>query len=345
MTPTQRTVSRRALLAAAGLLPLAGCAAENRTATGSTATTATATATASPSAAVPPSATATAAAAAARHDRLVELERRFGARLGVYALATGTNATIAHRADERFAFCSTFKALAVAAILHRHPLSYLDEKRLRFTEQDVAKTRDNSVITRERVATGMTLREVCDAAIVYSDGTAGNLLLRELGGSAGPIDGPAGPQQLTAYLRGIADPVTRSVRTEPKLWQDWMPGDERDTTSPRAIGADFRAVVIGDALPAQRRDFLRDLLVSADKTGNSRARIRAGVPKGWKVAEKTGTGLSYGLANDIGIVWPPNSPAIVIAIMSSMTARNAKADNALIAEAARYVAGTLAPGR
>lgn len=242
----------------------------------------------------------------------------------MYALATGTGTTIAHRADERFAFCSTFKGLAAAAVLHRNPLSHLDTV-ITYTEGDLMK---NASITEHHVATGMTIRQLCDAAIRYSDGTAGNLLLRDLGG----------PPQLTEYARSLGDTVTRMDRIEPAITEA-TPGDPRDTTSPRAFGAIYHKIVAGDALPTDKRAFLRDLL-EHNATSAGAQRIRAAVPQGWTVADKTGTG-DYGTLNDIAIVWPPNSAPLVIAIMSSKATKDAEYNQALIAEAARYVVATL----
>ena len=305
MTASPPTITRRTLLGAAALLPLAGCTRSDPTAT-------------APSPTSVPAAPAT--TRTERHDQLVALERRFDARIGVYALATGTGATIAHRADERFAFCSTFKGLAAAAVLHGNPMSHLDTV-VRYTESDLMKS---SAITRRHVDTGMTIRQVCDAAVRHSDGTAGNLLLRDLGGPAG----------LTAYVRRLGDTVTRVDRTEPALWQA-VPGDPRDTTSPRAIGGDYHKIVLGDALPADKRAFLRDLL-ERNATSAGAQRIRAGVPREWVVADKTGTG-NYGTLNDIAVVWPPNSAPLVIAIMSSKTTRDAEYQPEHVAEAATYV--------
>ncbi|WP_158895037.1 class A beta-lactamase [Amycolatopsis anabasis] len=298
-----RPLTRRAFLGVAALAPLAGCTAGETT----------------------PAPPATSSAAATeRHDRLAELERKFDARLGVYALATGTGATVAYRADERFAFCSTFKGLAAAAVLHRNPPAHLDAV-VAYTEADLMKS---SLITRQHVATGMTIRQLCDAAVRYSDGTAGNLLLRDLGG----------PAELTAYTRSLGDTVTRMDRIEP-LITEATPGDPRDTTSPRAIGADYQRIVLGDALPADHRAFLRDLL-ERNATPAGAQRIRAGVPQGWTVADKTGTG-DYGTLNDIAVVWPPKSAPLVIAVMSSKAAKDAKYDQALLAEAAAYVVAAL----
>ncbi|WP_063050040.1 class A beta-lactamase [Nocardia arthritidis] len=299
---TQSPIGRRTLLAAAALLPLAGCAAEKG----------------------PPSAAAPTAQADERHGRLIELERKYDARLGVYARATGTGVTVAHRADERFAFCSTFKGLAAAAVLHRNPLSHLDTV-VTYTRDDLLK---NASVTPRYVDTGMTIRQLCDAAVRYSDGTAGNLLLRDLGG----------PAELTAYARSLGDPVTRMDRIEPAITEA-TPGDPRDTTSPRAFGEVYHRIVLGDALPADKRDFLRDLL-ERNATPAGAQRIRAGTPQGWRVADKTGTG-DYGTLNDIAVVWPPDAAPLVVAIMSSKATRDAAYDQVLLAEAAAYVMDTL----
>ncbi len=186
----------------------------------------------------------------------------------------------------------------------------------------------SSVITRQHVATGMTVRELCEAAVRHSDGTAGNLLLRELGGQ----------RRLTAYARGLGDPVTRMDRIEPNIVSA-VPGDPRDTTTPRAFGTDLHRLVLGDALPAGKRAVLRDLL-ERNATSAGTRRIRAGVPRGWTVADKTGTG-DYGTADDIAIVWPPGAAPLVVAIMSSRTTADAGYDDALIARAAAFVVATL----
>ncbi|GAA4605206.1 beta-lactamase class A [Actinoplanes octamycinicus] len=310
-------ITRRAAIGAAVLL-MAGCTRQDEKTAGPDLR---------PSPPPPPaSPSIVASRPAQRHERLLELERTYGARLGVFAMALGSGVTVEHRADDRFPFCSAFKGLAAAAVLHRTSLSGLAQ-RIRFTWADVEPNLQNAVKTQERVDTGMTLGELCDAAIRFSDGTAGNLLLRQIGG----------PAQLTAYLRTLGDTVTQSVRTEPGLHRDWRPGDQRDTTSARAIGTDYQKIVVGDALAGDARAYLRDLMERADRTSNSKKRIRSVVPRGWTVADKTGTGRFYGIANDIGLVWPaPSADPVLVSIMSSRTGRNAEADNTLVAEAARY---------
>jgi beta-lactamase class A len=300
----ERKLRRRAVLGAALLLPLAGCASPTV-----------------PPPTVPPSPVPP-APEPVRTDRLLELEQRFDARLGGYTLDTGTGRELAYRADERFAMCSVFKALAAAAVLHRTPPEYLD-RRVRYTEADLI---DPSPIAVRHVAEGMTIRELCDAAVRYSDNAAGNLLLADVGGPAG----------ITAFARSLGDDVTRLDRTEPEL-NTAVPGDERDTTTPRAIAGSFRTLVLGDHLDPADRTLFTEWLVG-NTTGDER--IRAGMPAGWRVGDKTGTG-SYGTANDVAIVWPPGAAPIALAVLTSRATEDATRDNALLAQAAAVVAQEL----
>ncbi|WP_327111706.1 class A beta-lactamase [Nocardia sp. NBC_01730] len=257
--------------------------------------------------------------------RVVDLEKQYDAQVGLFAVDTGTGRTLGNRTDERFPLLSTFKTLAAAALLKAHPLDtgYFDQV-IRFTEADLVA---NSPVTSTRVADGMTVSEIAEAAITRSDNTAGNLLLRELGG----------PQKLTVFLRTLGDQVSRLDRWETEL-NTAIPGDERDTTTPAALGADYRALVLGDTLGAPERDRLIAWL-KANTTGDKR--IRAALPAGWTTGDKTGTG-DYGTANDVAITWPDGGHApIVIAIQTRKSAPNAEADNALLADTAKVVVDIL----
>ena len=250
------------------------------------------------------------------------LERRFEARLGVYAVDTGSGREVAYRAGERFPFASTFKALAAGAMLRRYGVDGLDEA-VPIERLDNAY----SPVTERRLGTSMTLRALCSAAVRFSDNTAANLLLDRLGG----------PKGLDAMLEDLGDDVTRMERREPEL-NDWAPGSTRDTTTPEAIAGDLRAFVLGDALKRPERA----LLVRWLRTNTTGARlIRAGVPKGWTVGDKTGTGGTYGSRNDIAVVWRPDAAPLVVAIMSNRRAADAEHDDALIAQAASVVAEAL----
>ena len=256
------------------------------------------------------------------HAAFAQLERDFDARLGVYVIDTGSERTLTFRADERFAYASTFKALAAAAVLDRTSPAELDQV-LRYSAADLVYW---SPITERHVGIGMTLRDLCDAAVRYSDNTAANLLLRHLGGPAG----------LDAALAEIGDDVTRVERYEPEM-SEFVPGDDRDTSTPRAFATDLRAYALGDALSDDDRALLTGWL-RGNTTGA--ALIRAGVPDGWEVGDKTGNG-TYGTRNDIAVLWPPDRAPLVLAIMSSRDEQDAEHDDALIARAAEVAVDAL----
>jgi beta-lactamase class A len=252
--------------------------------------------------------------------RFDQLERKYGSRLGVYVPAAGATGEIAYRADERFAFCSTFKAPLVAAVLQHNPPRHLD-KVITYTPDDI---RSVSPVTQQHLQTGMTIRQLCDAAIRYSDGTAANLLLADLGG----------PPAFTAYLRSLGDNVSRLDQQEPELNRD-APDDERDTTTARAIALVFQKIVLGDALPPDKRALLTDWMA---RSTTGAKRIRAGFPADWRVVDKTGSG-DYGRTNDVAVAWSPGGVPYPVAIMSDRVGGGyeSPSNDAIVAAAALVV--------
>lgn len=254
--------------------------------------------------------------------RLAELEARNGGRLGVAVLDVATGRLVGNRVDERFAMCSTFKALAAAFVLVR-----VDRGQERL-DRRIAVTRANllpySPVTERRVgAGGMTVAELCAAAVTRSDNAAANLLLASFGGPAG----------LTTWLRSIGDEVTRLDRMEPEL-NEATPGDPRDTTTPAAMAATLRRLVLGDALAAASREQLTAWLVDT-RTGDDR--LRAGLPKGWRIGDKTGTGRN-GTTNDIAVIWPPGREPIVVTVYYAEGKGSYARRQAVLADVARIVA-------
>ncbi|MED0950529.1 class A beta-lactamase BlaIII [Bacillus mobilis] len=256
------------------------------------------------------------------NDSFAKLEKEYNAKLGIYALDTGTNQTVAYHADDRFAFASTSKSLAVGALLRMSSLEALDQ-RITYTHEDLS---NYNPITEKHVDTGMTLKELADASVRYSDSTAHNLILKQLGG----------PSAFEKILREIGDTVTTSERFEPEL-NEVHPGETHDTSTPKAIARTLQSFTLGTALPTEKRELLIDWM-KRNTTGDKL--IRAGVPKGWEVADKTGAG-SYGTRNDIAIIWPPNKKPIVLAILSNHDKEDAEYDDKLIAEATKIVLDTL----
>ncbi|WP_422677910.1 class A beta-lactamase Bla1 [Bacillus paramobilis] len=251
-----------------------------------------------------------------------KLEKKFDARLGVYAIDTGTNQTISYRPNERFAFASTYKALAAGVLLQQNSTEKLNEV-ITYTKEDLV---DYSPVTEKHVDTGMTLGEIAEAAVRYSDNTAGNILFHKIGE----------PRGYEKALRQIGDRVTMSDRFETEL-NEAIPGDNRDTSTAKAMATNLKDFTVGNALPDDKRSILTDWM-RGNATGDKL--IRAGVPTDWIVGDKSGAG-SYGTRNDIAIVWPPNRAPIIIAILSSKDEKEATYDNQLIAEAAKVIVNAL----
>ncbi|MGE6551357.1 class A beta-lactamase BlaIII [Bacillus mycoides] len=256
------------------------------------------------------------------NQSFAKLEKEYDAKLGIYALDTGTNQTVAYHSDDRFAFASTSKSLAVGALLRKNSLEALDQ-RITYTHEDLS---NYNPITEKHVDTGMTLKELADASVRYSDSTAHNLILKQLGG----------PSEFEKILKEIGDTVTTSERFEPEL-NEVHPGETHDTSTPEAIAKTLQSFTLGTALPIEKRELLVDWM-KRNTTGDKL--IRAGVPKGWEVADKTGAG-SYGTRNDIAIIWPPNKKPIVLAILSNHDKEDAKYHDKLIADATKVVLNTL----
>ncbi|WP_437613085.1 class A beta-lactamase [Sorangium sp. So ce834] len=317
--------SRRGFLGGAASVLLLGCAGAEQPQPAGAGALSAAAATASPAAA---GAQATASPATSPGPRaqaapaLARIEAQLGGRVGVAALDTASGARVGHRAGERFAMCSTFKALLAACVLARVDQGQLRlDHRIAYRESDLIQ---HAPVTRARVAEGgLTVEDLCAAIIEISDNTAANLLLAQIGGPAG----------LTAYLRGLGDEVTRLDRNEPALNEN-VPGDPRDTTTPDAMTDTVRAILIGDrALQRASRERLASWMVRAT-TGL--ARLRAGLPKDWIVGDKTGTGM--GIANDVAVAWRPSRAPIVIACFVDAPSASADARNAAHADVARVVA-------
>ena len=229
-------------------------------------------------------------------NQLRQLEREHGGRLGVALMNCSTGAIASHRGNERFLFNSTSKFFIAAAVLARVDSGHETlDRRLIVSASDLGGW---TPITEKRLGKpGLTVAELCQAAVSWSDNAAANVLIRSAGG----------PAAVTAYLRSIGDATTRLDRYEPALNEHDHEGDERDTTTPLTMMKTLQVLLLGDALSPSSRHQLAAWMIGG-KTGD--ARLRAGMPTSWLVGEKTGTN-GVGNANDIGIAWPADRGAVI----------------------------------
>lgn len=255
--------------------------------------------------------------------RLSAIEARIGGRMGVAVLDSGSGARLDNRADERFPMCSTFKWLATAAVLRQ-----VDARKLRLDQRVAYGAADllaYAPVTKAHVGDGgLTLGELCAAAVEVSDNTAANLMLREIGGPAG----------LTRFIRTLGDGKTRLDRNEPSL-NSAIPGDPRDTTTPNAMLVSMQSILLGKALSEPSRAQLETWLANC-KTGFTK--VRAGLPADWRVGDKTGAGANA-TSNTIAILRPPGRAPLLAAVYCTGSPRASSQQlDAAQADVARLVA-------
>lgn len=246
-------------------------------------------------------------------DTVKEVESQLAARVGYAELDLANGQMLAgYRPQERFPMMSPFKVLLCGAILSRVDAGQEQlTRRIRYKQQDLV---EYSPVTEKHLTDGMTLAELCSAAITMSDNTAGNLLLSAVGG----------PSALTAFLRQTGDSVTRLDRWEPAL-NEALPGDERDTTTPEAMAQTLHQLLTGKTLTPASRQQLMDWM-EADKVGGPL--IRSVTPTGWFIADKTGAG-ERGSRGIVAALGPDGKPSRIVVIyitgtQATMAERNKK---------------------
>lgn len=252
---------------------------------------------------------------------LASLEASSEGQLGLAAIDTTNNRKILYRANAHFPMGCTSKVMGVAAILKKSMSNTnLLQEKIRYQKTELTNW---TPITEKHVNDGMTVAELCAAAISYSDNTAMNLLTKRLGG----------PQGLNAFARSIQD----------KAFQlnHWWPDEalsnldtREDESTPEAMAISLRKLVLGRVLAKPQRDLLTTWLKN-NVTGKTR--IRAGLPQGWVVGDKTGSGFDYGTTNDIAVIWPPKREPIILAIFYSSHKKDTPKRDDIIAEATRIV--------
>ena len=255
--------------------------------------------------------------ARAADEACVALEKSRGARIGVAAWDSGSGKTIRYRADERFIPCSSFKLSLAALVLQRADAG---KEKLDRVIHYPPPTLGVSPATTKNQASGMTVLDLCEAAVIYSDNTAANLLLQAVGGPAG----------VTAFWRSLGDKVSRLDDNEPDLNKaDAL----RNTATPAAMLGNLKAMLLGDALTQPSRARLLGWM-HANTTGATT--LKAGLPPDWSVGDKTGRNPTHGFVADLAIITPPNRKPILAAVYT------AKADDAVVASVGKILASAFA---
>lgn len=252
---------------------------------------------------------------------MTDYESASGGRIGLFVENLRTGAKAAWRAHERFIMCSTFKASLAACILAR-----VDNGRIRLDEP-IAYGPDDLLeyapVAKRNVEKGaMPVADMCEAAVELSDNTCANALLARIGG----------PSALTAFWRSIGDSVSRLDHNEPELNRS-PPGDPHDTTTPAAMAGNLRSLLFGTVLSPNSRERLTNWMIAC-KTGNDR--LRAGLPKDWRVGDKTGNN-GRDAAGDIAMTWSARGEPILICAYTQGGAPTPRQIEAVFAGIGRFV--------
>ncbi|CAK9885069.1 MAG: Beta-lactamase [Candidatus Erwinia impunctatus] len=252
-------------------------------------------------------------------------EQRLQARIGIALIDTADSAQVSYRGDERFPMNSTLKSLLCAALL-----AQVDKKNVVLTE-NVQFSREQlisySPVTEKFIKpNSMNLQTLCQAAVSHSDNTAANLIALRAGG----------PAAVTQFLRSIGDNVTRVDRLEPEL-NSAIPGDPRDTTTPLAISHTVNTLLLGNVLSSSSRQQLTQWMVE-DKVAD--ALLRAALPAGWKIADKTGAG-EHGSRGIISVIWPPQRSPLLVTVYITETAATMTERNQAIARLGEKIIASL----
>lgn len=245
---------------------------------------------------------------------LKQEEMRLPGKIGMSIVNAEGQPVFGYRQDERFPLTSTFKVLACAALLDRlHKTSGLLNEAVIIQPDELLSY---SPITKNYVVPAtITLQTLCAAAVSYSDNTAGNSILAYLGG----------PDAITRFMRESGDDVTRLDRTEPTL-NEATPGDERDTSTPERMAAGLHTLLATPRLTAPHREMLEKWMRD-DKVADNL--LRAALPKGWAIADKTGAG-GYGSRAIVAAVYPTGEPPVYMAIYITQTDAEMKVSDGVI---------------
>ena len=252
-------------------------------------------------------------------------ERESGGRIGVYAENLATGAKLTWRAEERFVMCSTFKASLAACVLARvdRGQDQLDAM-IGYGPNDLL---EYAPTARQNLGKGaMSVADMCEGAVELSDNTCANLLLARVGG----------PAALTAFWRAAGDDVSRLDHNEPELNRS-PPGDPHDTTTPSAMAGNLRHFLLGETLSQDSREHLTGWMVNC-KTGNNR--LRAGLPKDWRIGDKTGNN-GKDASGDIAVAWPKSGGPVLVCAYTQGGSPNAVQLETVFAEIGRMVGRSL----
>lgn len=251
---------------------------------------------------------------------LKKVEDKYDANVGVYALNTATDEEITFNDDKRFAYASTFKAVSSAMLLEETPHNELNKK-VHVSKEDIVPY---SPVLEKFINKDITIKKLIEATMLYSDNTANNMIIEELGGY----------KEVNKRLKSLDDKTTKPSRMEPEL-NNYDPKSNKDTSTPKAFGKTLNKLINDGRLSKENKAFLIDLMIN-NKSGDTL--IKKGAPKNFKVADKSGQAITYASRNDVAFVYPKGeSKPIVLVIFTNKEGKTDKPNDKVVSETAKVV--------
>lgn len=250
-------------------------------------------------------------------SEIEHIEQENNVTIGVYGMNTDNGKVYQHKAEERFAFASTYKAIASGILLNNTPNNKLNKK-IKINEQDIVAY---SPVTEKYIGKTMSLKSLVQASMLQSDNTANNKIINEIGGIEG----------FNKELKSLGDYISKPQRLEPDL-NDYDPTKIADTTTPKAAATSLNKLLTSKQMDKENQALLKQVMIE-NETGDSL--IKAGVPKHYTVGDKSGQGLTYGTRNDLAFIYTDkHAKPIILAVYTKQDQKNAKPDDKIIAAAA-----------
>lgn len=285
------------------------------------------------------------------HKRDAELEKKFAeiatdakGRVGVAAVVLETGEAAFLNEQGQYPMQSVYKLPISMAVMEQVRLGKLSlDEKIGVTTEDMVRRGQASPLRDKNPDGGeFTIRELIRLALVESDGTASDVLMRVAGGS----------DEVQAYLTqtGIRD--IKVLNTEKEMGSDWRlqyrnsatPVAAIETLSQLCAGAaskdsSCRAVMPTDNLSGFHYELMRGVLYEMSVAVTGPKRLKGLLPKDTVVAHKTGTsGSRDGITaatNDIGIVYLLNERHLAIAVFVSDSPADEKTREGVIARMAK----------
>lgn len=256
--------------------------------------------------------------------KIVNLVNNFPGKVGVAMVGLEFFDSLSINGHHRFPMQSVYKfPLAMAVLNQVDKGAFTLDQKIHLTRRDLLpKTWSPLRDKYPRGNVNVTLREILQQTVSYSDNNGCDILFRLIGG----------PKKAQDYIHGLGVKNIAMVSTEKELHKDWNL-QFANWTTPLGIAQLLQVFYYRNKLSKTSNDFLWEALTSTTTGPN---RLKGLLPPGTEVGHKTGSsGDRNGLTaatNDVGIITLPNGKHYILAVFVSMTKEKEAAQEKLIAQ-------------